>query len=172
MRKKYLAGRQVNLDLGGPRTWEQAVTSHKLAIHFANMISLQASHIASLALRLAWLYREKEMANEEQDMLRKAVESYKMEFLKEKMRASEYYKMDNFFTFIDEFCSDPEFQLSRIKFPVSYTKQQVTDKAEIDENTYYDDMDNIYIKEVPVDKSEWIILGRDAFTTFDWFRER
>ena len=83
--KKYLAGRQVNLDLGGPRTWEQAVTSHKLAIHFANMISLQASHIASLALRLAWLYREKEMANEEQDMLRKAVESYKMAFLKEKM---------------------------------------------------------------------------------------
>ena len=83
--KKYLAGRQVNLDLGGPRTWEQAVTSHKLAIHFANMVSLQASHIASLALRLAWLYREKEMANEEQDMLRKAVESYKMAFLKEKM---------------------------------------------------------------------------------------
>ena len=89
-----------------------------------------------------------------------------LEFLKEKMRASEYYKMDIFFTFIDKFCSDPEFQLSRIKFPVSYTKRQITDEAEIDENTYYDSMDGTYIKEVPMDKSEWIILGKDAFTTF------
>lgn len=89
-----------------------------------------------------------------------------LEFLKEKMRASEYYKMDNFFTFIDEFCSDKEFQLSRIKFPVSYIRQQITDESEIDENTYYDDMDNVYIKEIPADKSEWKTLGKDAFTTF------
>jgi uncharacterized protein (DUF2225 family) len=83
--KQFLAGRQVNLDFGGERTWEQAVTSHKLAIHYANLISLPASHIASLELRLAWLYREKEMATEEQDMLSKAVEAYKAAFLKEKM---------------------------------------------------------------------------------------
>jgi uncharacterized protein (DUF2225 family) len=83
--KQFLAGRQVNLDFGGERTWEQAVTSHKLAIHYANLISLPASHIASLELRLAWLYREKEMASEEQDMLSKAVEAYKAAFLKEKM---------------------------------------------------------------------------------------
>lgn len=89
-----------------------------------------------------------------------------LEFLKEKMRASEYYKMDGFFIFIDEFCSDREFQLSRIKFPVSYKQQEVTNESDIDENTYFDDMDNIYYKEVPVDKSEWRILGKDAFTTF------
>ena len=89
-----------------------------------------------------------------------------LEFLKDKMRASEYYKMDKFFTFIDKFCSNPDFQLSRIKFPVSYRKQEVTNESDIDENTYFDDMDNIYIKEVPVDKSEWTILGKDAFTTF------
>lgn len=83
--KQFLAGRQVNLDLGNERTWEQAVTSHKLAIHYANLISMPASHIASLEMRLAWLYREKEMENEEQEMLRKAVEAYKMAFLKEKM---------------------------------------------------------------------------------------
>ena len=83
--KQFLAGRQVNLDFGGPRTWEQAVTSHKLAIHYANMISLSASHVASLTLRLAWLYREKELIAEEQDMLRKAIEAYKAAFLKEKM---------------------------------------------------------------------------------------
>ncbi len=89
-----------------------------------------------------------------------------MEFLKEKMRASEYYKMDGFFTFIDEFCSDREFQLSRIKFPVSYRREEVTNESDIDENTYFDGMDNIYYKEVPVSKSEWRILGKDAFTTF------
>jgi len=48
-------------------------------------VSLPASHIASLEMRLAWLYREKEMASEEQDMLNKAVEAYKAAFLKEKM---------------------------------------------------------------------------------------
>ncbi len=83
--KQFLAGRQVNLDLGDERTWEQAVTSHKLAIHYANLISMPASHIASLEMRLAWLYREKEMINEEQEMLRKAVDAYKAAFLKEKM---------------------------------------------------------------------------------------
>lgn len=88
-----------------------------------------------------------------------------LEFLKEKMRTSEYYKMDKFFTFIDGFCSDEQFQLSRIKFPVSYIKQQVAEESEIDENTYYDAIDGVYIKEVPVDKSEWRILGKDAFTT-------
>ena len=83
--KQFLSGRQVNLDFGETRTWEQAVTSHKLAIHYANMVSLPASHVASLTLRLAWLYREKEIAAEEQEMLRKATEAYKAAFLKEKM---------------------------------------------------------------------------------------
>ena len=41
--------------------------------------------MASLTLRLAWLYREKEMVAEEQDMLQKAIDAYKAAFLKEKM---------------------------------------------------------------------------------------
>ena len=83
--KQFLSGRQVNLDFSGDRTWDQAVTSHKLAIHYANMVALPASHVASLTLRLAWLYREKEMVAEEQDMLQKAIDAYKAAFLKEKM---------------------------------------------------------------------------------------
>jgi uncharacterized protein (DUF2225 family) len=83
--KQFLSGRQVNLDFSGARTWEQAVTSHKLAIYYANMVSLPASHVASLTLRLAWLYREKEQSAEEQDMLQKAIDAYKAAFLKEKM---------------------------------------------------------------------------------------
>ena len=83
--KEFLEGRKVNLDLSGSRTWDQAVTSYKLAIFYAGMVSLPASHIASLELRLAWLYREKEMVAEEQDMLQKAIDAYKAAFLKEKM---------------------------------------------------------------------------------------
>ena len=81
--KKFLSGRKVNLDLGGPRTWEQAVTSHKLAIFYARMAMLPASHIASMELRLAWLYREKEMAAEELDMIQHAVNDYQTAFMRE-----------------------------------------------------------------------------------------
>ena len=81
--KTFLAGRQVKLDLSGPRTWEQAVTSHKLAIFYARTAMLPASHIASMELRLAWLYREKEMAAEEAEMLEHAVADYQTAFLRE-----------------------------------------------------------------------------------------
>ena len=83
--KKFLAGKQVKLDLGGPRTWDQAVTSHKLAIYYANLVAMPASHVASLELRLAWLYREKEKNAEEQEMLTRAVDDYQKAYMKEQM---------------------------------------------------------------------------------------
>ena len=51
----------------------------------ASMVTLPASHVASLTLRLAWLYREKQMVAEEQEMLQKAIDAYKAAFMKEKM---------------------------------------------------------------------------------------
>ena len=83
--KTFLEGRKVNLDLSGPRTWEQAVTTHKLAIFYAGLVFLPASHIASMELRLAWLYREKDMTAEEQDMLQHAISDYQTAFMKEQM---------------------------------------------------------------------------------------
>ncbi len=83
--KNFLTGRQVNLDLSGPRTWDQAVTAHKLAIFYAGMVALPISHIASLELRLAWLYREKEMADEEMDMMNRAVKDYEAAYMREQM---------------------------------------------------------------------------------------
>ncbi len=80
---EFLTGRKVNLDLSGPRTWEQAVTSYKLAIFYADMVTLPASHIASLELRLAWMYREKEKTAEELDMLNRAVKNYEAAFMRE-----------------------------------------------------------------------------------------
>lgn len=81
--KEFLAGRKVNLDLSGVRTWDQAVTSYKLAIFYAGMTGLPASHIASLELRLAWLYREKQMTAEETDVLRQAVQNYENAYMHE-----------------------------------------------------------------------------------------
>ena len=81
--KTFLSGRKVNLDLSGPRSWEQAVTSYKLAIFYAGIVSLPASHIASLELRLAWLYREKEMVDEEMEMMKRAVKDYEAAFMRE-----------------------------------------------------------------------------------------
>ena len=81
--KDFLAGRKVNLDLSGVRSWDQAVTSYKLAVFYASMVHLPASHIASLALRLAWLYREKGLAAEEADMIKRAVEGYKEAYMRE-----------------------------------------------------------------------------------------
>ena len=83
--KEFLSGRNVKLDLSGPRTWEQAVTAHKLAIFYARLAMLPASHIASMELRLAWLYREKEMAAEELEMLEHAVSGYQTAYMREQM---------------------------------------------------------------------------------------
>ena len=81
--KTFLTGREVKLDLSGARSWEQAVTSYKLAIYYAGMVGLPASHIASLELRLAWLYREKAMVAEEMAVLDRAVKNYEAAFMRE-----------------------------------------------------------------------------------------
>ena len=83
--KEFLSGRNVKLDLSGPRTWEQAVTAHKLAIFYARLAALPASHIASMELRLAWLYREKKMSAEELEMLQHAVDGYQAAYMREQM---------------------------------------------------------------------------------------
>ena len=44
---------------------------------------MPASHIASLELRLAWLYREKEMVDEEMEMMKRAVKDYEAAFMRE-----------------------------------------------------------------------------------------
>lgn len=82
--KAFLASRTVNIDYTGERTWEQAVNAHKLALYYADMVGLSSSHLASLALRLAWLYREKEKSEEEQPALARAIEYYKQAYAKER----------------------------------------------------------------------------------------
>lgn len=82
--KAFLSKRDVKIDYSGERSWDQAVNGHKLALFYADMTGLPASHLASLALRLGWLYREKEKNEEEQTALSKAIDYYKQAFAKER----------------------------------------------------------------------------------------
>jgi len=73
---KALEGKTVGLNLLGERTLEQALTSYKLALYFAELRSLPASKIGGLYLKMAWLYRDKQEAELEQVCLTKATEYY------------------------------------------------------------------------------------------------
>ncbi len=82
--KKFLTGRKVKVDFGGPRTRQQALTTYKLAIYFAEMAGTLPSRLAGLYLKLGWLYREGGLPDEEAAMLDKARQQYENAFLKER----------------------------------------------------------------------------------------
>lgn len=83
--RSFLADRNVKVNFGGERTRDQAIATYKLAIFFAEMVNVLPSRLASLYLKLAWLFREGEQFAEEQASLEKAHEYYELAFLKEKM---------------------------------------------------------------------------------------
>lgn len=74
--RNFFADRNIGIDLSGPRSREQAIVSHQLAIVCAELAALPASKMAALHMRLAWLYREAGEAADEQAMLLRAVEYY------------------------------------------------------------------------------------------------
>lgn len=82
---QFLAQKQVNVNLGGVRSREQAIAAYKLALFFAEMEGLAASHLAGLYLRLAWLFREGQDEEDEQVALSKAVEYYDQALSKERL---------------------------------------------------------------------------------------
>lgn len=82
--QKFLAGRDVKVNFGGQRTRQDAITTFKLAIFFADMAGTLASRQAGLYLKLAWLYREGGLPDEETAMLDQAREYYELAFLKER----------------------------------------------------------------------------------------
>lgn len=81
--RSFLAARKVNVNFAGERTCEQAIATYKLAIFFAEMGGIISSRLASLYLKLAWLYREAEQSAEELVVLDKARIHYEQAFLTE-----------------------------------------------------------------------------------------
>ncbi len=82
---KFLAVRNVNVNYSGERTRDQAIATYKLAIFFADLIAVPASRSAELYLKLAWLYREGEHAEEEKNALAKACEYYEQALMRERL---------------------------------------------------------------------------------------
>lgn len=82
--KKFLASREVNVQFGGPRTRDDAIATFKLALFFASLVHYQDSRIATMCLRLGWLYREAEQHDEEMVALDKARQYYEQALLKER----------------------------------------------------------------------------------------
>jgi uncharacterized protein (DUF2225 family) len=82
--KDFLSKRTVNVNFGGKRTRQDAITTYKLGIFFAELAGTLPSRLASLYLKLAWLYREGGQTSEEAAMLDKARVYYEQAFLKEK----------------------------------------------------------------------------------------
>lgn len=85
---KFLSGKEVRINLCGPRTRIQAITAYKLAIYFAEMEGLSQSEMAGLYLRLGWLYREGQQTEEEQQALAKAAEHFEQALYKERFPIS------------------------------------------------------------------------------------
>ncbi len=83
--KNFLSGREVKVNFGGQRTRQDAITTYKLAVYFADMADALPSRQAGLYLKLAWLYREGGLPDEETAMLDQAREYYEKAFLKEKI---------------------------------------------------------------------------------------
>ena len=61
-------------DFGGIRTTEMAFETHKLALIIAQLLNKSKGYLGGLCLRLAWLYRERENAEQETIYLNYALE--------------------------------------------------------------------------------------------------
>jgi uncharacterized protein len=66
----------VHRDYGGERTWEDALTSYKLALVCAQAVGEKDRVIAGLLHHIAWLYRMRENQEQELRFLRFALEAY------------------------------------------------------------------------------------------------
>ncbi len=75
LRKKYIECLH-KVDLCGPRNMEDAIKSYKLALICATLLEGRYLTIASLCLRLAWLYRFEHNTQEEERFLGNALNAY------------------------------------------------------------------------------------------------
>lgn len=74
--QEQITGRWNGRSLGHIRTMEEAIESYKLAFLCATLKKEKALTIAGLTLRIAWLYREQEEADEENRFLKVARDFY------------------------------------------------------------------------------------------------
>ncbi|GMB09013.1 hypothetical protein EDD69_11239 [Thermolongibacillus altinsuensis] len=74
--EKQICAQWSGKNYGGKRTFQEATNTYKLGIYSATLKKEKHITIAGLYIRLAWLYRSKEMKAEEERFMRLALEEY------------------------------------------------------------------------------------------------
>lgn len=74
--RKVLTDNPIKLSVSGERTCVQAIATYRLALACAEAANLPASRLGGLYLRLGWVYRMTEMADEEKAAHVKAIQYY------------------------------------------------------------------------------------------------
>ncbi|MBS4536592.1 DUF2225 domain-containing protein [Clostridium sp. D2Q-14] len=81
-----------NKNYTNERTIEQSEKTYKLALYCGELINSKKIYLASLVLRLAWLYRFKEDIYNENRFLKNAMESFKYAYERESLKKSSFDK--------------------------------------------------------------------------------
>ncbi len=68
-------------------------------------------------------------------------------------------------TFIDKFCADKEFQLSRVKFPVGSHRYKMHENCS-EESPSYDVFENVCISEIPMNSENWKFITKDLLSVY------
>ena len=96
--KAVLLTKNIKVPFVEERTLENAATAYRLALKYLDLIRGKSSKKAKYAHRLAWIYREAGDKTQEEEFLRKAVESYEDALMRESFPIGEL--TDNAYIYI------------------------------------------------------------------------
>ena len=81
--KELLEGRKINLPYKEERTVEDAIRAYKLGIYFAERLGWTLQKQAGYCMGMAWVYRDTDERDKEDEMLRRAAELYEKSVMTE-----------------------------------------------------------------------------------------
>lgn len=122
--QELLAGRTINLPYKEERTVEDAIRAYKLGIYFAERLGWTLQKQAGYCMGMAWVYRDTEEREKEEQMLRRAAELYEKSVMTERypihgmtdsmalyIAGAAYYRMEDYekaTQILSRIMSDPE----------------------------------------------------------------
>ena len=81
--QELMEGRKINLPYTEERTVEEAIRAYKLGIYFAERLGWPLQKQAGYCMGMAWVYRDTEERDKENEMLRSAAELYEKSVMTE-----------------------------------------------------------------------------------------
>lgn len=131
--KNFLEKRTINVDFAGIRTRDQAIATYKLALYFAELGGTLDSKLASLYLKLAWIFREGNQEQEELAALDRAREHYEQAFNRERMPIGNMSEIT-----LEYLCGELLRRTGRLAEAVHYLGKVVTNPAAKREKRVYE----------------------------------